>query len=576
MVDSLKGHPAIIAWEIFNEPEGMSDEFGWSDIQHVPMSAIQRFVNLCSGAIHRTDTAALVTNGSWSFKALTDVPVASLLKTGGAVPRLSLAEQQEAATRLKEKYRLSLTTDEIIHHLEGVAAITNYNYYADSRLIAAGGDLNGILDFFSVHFYVGIDPNNPTSVSPFHHPAASWGLNKPIVVAEFAMQNTVGVLKQSLYDTLFQTGYAGALAWSWTDPNFSTSDDMLAAMQFMWDHHRDAVDVHGISGAWPNVTITSPVADTTFADTAAVTIVAVASDSDGTVVSVDFFVSDTVRIGGATASPYTMVWKNISRGQYTLTAVATDNQGHKRTSNRVHITVGMPSMVRLEAEAASLQGSGMTIKNDAVASNHAFVDIATQSGSIVWTLANVPVAGSYDIAFGYKLFYDHPKTQYVNVNGTRAATVVFDGASGSTWYETGVTVNLIKGKNTVQMELFWGWMYLDYLAVPSSLIATSVEGPSGVPISFSLQQNYPNPFNPATTIEFDLPAKSVVLLRVFDLLGREVTTIVSEELQAGSYRREWNAAGVASGVYFYRLEARQAPGGQPGSFVGIKKLIVLR
>jgi hypothetical protein len=89
-----------------------------------------------------------------------------------------------------------------------------------------------------------------------------------------------------------------------------------------------------------------------------------------------------------------------------------------------------------------------------------------------------------------------------------------------------------------------------------------------LPRNFTLGQNYPNPFNPATTILFGLPSKSFVLLKVFDGLGREVATLVSEELSAGSYARQWNADGLASGVYFYRLQA--------GSFIETKKLILLR
>jgi hypothetical protein len=88
------------------------------------------------------------------------------------------------------------------------------------------------------------------------------------------------------------------------------------------------------------------------------------------------------------------------------------------------------------------------------------------------------------------------------------------------------------------------------------------------PENFSLAQNYPNPFNSATTISFRLPSKSFVSLKVFDLLGREVATIVSEELSAGSYTRTWNAANISSGVYFYRLQA--------GSYIETKKLILLR
>jgi hypothetical protein len=93
---------------------------------------------------------------------------------------------------------------------------------------------------------------------------------------------------------------------------------------------------------------------------------------------------------------------------------------------------------------------------------------------------------------------------------------------------------------------------------------------------FYLEQNYPNPFNPSTAISFGLPSQSFVSLKVFDALGREVATIISEELSAGYYSRQWNAANMASGIYFYRLQARQISGGQVGVFTETKKLILLR
>ena len=93
----------------------------------------------------------------------------------------------------------------------------------------------------------------------------------------------------------------------------------------------------------------------------------------------------------------------------------------------------------------------------------------------------------------------------------------------------------------------------------------SVESPSDdLPTHFSLNQNYPNPFNPSTTISFSLPSQSFVSLKVFDALGREVATLVSEEMSAGSYSRQWNAATMSSGIYFYRLQARQTSGGKAG------------
>jgi hypothetical protein len=86
--------------------------------------------------------------------------------------------------------------------------------------------------------------------------------------------------------------------------------------------------------------------------------------------------------------------------------------------------------------------------------------------------------------------------------------------------------------------------------------------------NFILNQNYPNPFNPTTNISFTLPQRSFVSLKVFDLLGREVTTIISEEMLAGSYAKQWNAANIPSGIYFYRLQA--------GLYSETKKLILFK
>lgn len=85
---------------------------------------------------------------------------------------------------------------------------------------------------------------------------------------------------------------------------------------------------------------------------------------------------------------------------------------------------------------------------------------------------------------------------------------------------------------------------------------TSIEKiASGIPATFSLSQNYPNPFNPTTEIGFGLPKRAFVRLTVFDVLGREVTVLVDNELSAGSYRVGFDAARLVSGVYFYRLVA---------------------
>ena len=98
---------------------------------------------------------------------------------------------------------------------------------------------------------------------------------------------------------------------------------------------------------------------------------------------------------------------------------------------------------------------------------------------------------------------------------------------------------------------------------------TSVESQLGSGLtSFELLQNYPNPFNPLTTISFNLPVKSFVLLKVYDLIGREIATLISEEMSAGMHSTQWTAANMQSGIYFYYLRA--------GSYNETKKLILLK
>jgi hypothetical protein len=89
------------------------------------------------------------------------------------------------------------------------------------------------------------------------------------------------------------------------------------------------------------------------------------------------------------------------------------------------------------------------------------------------------------------------------------------------------------------------------------------------PLEFTLSQNYPNPFNPATTIEFTLPADGHVVLKVYDLTGGEVATLVDQEMAGGVYQRvTFDATRLASGIYFARLVS--------GSQAVIRKMLLLK
>ena len=99
---------------------------------------------------------------------------------------------------------------------------------------------------------------------------------------------------------------------------------------------------------------------------------------------------------------------------------------------------------------------------------------------------------------------------------------------------------------------------------------TGVESSQKIPAGFVLEQNYPNPFNPATTIRYNIPKAADVTLKVYDILGNVVQTLVNKEQQPGSYIVQFAAGSrrLSSGVYFYRLQA--------GSFLRTKKMILLQ
>jgi hypothetical protein len=174
LVTALKGYPGLYAWEVFNEPEGMTTQNGWTP-NKVDESVVQTCVNVFAAAIHAADPSALVTNGTWTF-------IANSHPTGG-----------------------SYTND-----------------YSDTALTADGGLATGTLDFYEVHYYDNWGPSSSANgasavVSPFTHNASYWntGDSKPIVIGEFYAIETNGVPAADLYTNLYDGGYGGGWAWQY-------------------------------------------------------------------------------------------------------------------------------------------------------------------------------------------------------------------------------------------------------------------------------------------------------------------------------------------------------------------------
>jgi hypothetical protein len=193
------------------------------------------------------------------------------------------------------------------------------------------------------------------------------------------------------------------------------------------------------------------------------------------------------------------------------------------------------------------------LTNDAAQKSNPSISVSDQVVNIVWEDnrdGNYEIyhKGSTDGGINWgadyrltnaALFSGRPS---VAVSGSSLHVVWYDGREGNDeiYYKRNPTGN-VTGIETIGLEL---------------------------PGDFKLEQNYPNPFNPSSTIRFQIPSSGFVLLVVHDVLGKEVATLISEQMEAGTYTKQFNVNNITSGVYFYQL--------QTGNFVETKKFILMK
>jgi len=275
-----------------------------------------------------------------------------------------------------------------------------------------------------------------------------------------------------------------------------------------------------------------------------------------------------------------------------------DAEGYKKMGESIDLNLfigedttfqqGNLEYLWFEAERFVKEGSNFNIISDPAASNGKYITVRAGVQSLnsppllQEDLLTIPFKAEYDTT--YNVFarincptYDDDSfwitvdnNQFYNANGLKTNSWEWKKLNS---YE------LSKGNHTLQIGYREDGACLDKLCITNDLSAPNGLGgidslvitdvvPEEFQYDFLLEQNYPNPFNPTTTINFSISKSSFVSLKVYNTLGKEISTLVSEKLPAGVYSVNWNAENLSSGVYFYRLIA--------GSFSQTKKLILLR
>jgi len=188
------------------------------------------------------------------------------------------------------------------------------------------------------------------------------------------------------------------------------------------------------------------------------------------------------------------------------------------------------------------------------------VPASYEGGWITWSNINMDVAANTTLIFTTYLVGAYDLNQYKTGNKSD------QNAS----YPNGVRYSK-NGISDTDMELWADWFVHTWDSnfwLQGTIQVSSVEEIDFPPTVFSLSQNYPNPFNPNTTIHFTVPQNNQVTLKIFDVMGKEVATLINEEKSEGNYEIEFNATNLPSGIYFYQLRA--------GSFNQTKKMLLLK
>ena len=187
----------------------------------------------------------------------------------------------------------------------------------------------------------------------------------------------------------------------------------------------------------------------------------------------------------------------------------------------------------------------------------------TFDGGMTWTELSTPPDG-----WGMDIEYCPGDPSKVWLCRQGSSNIFFSNDSGKTWNEQ---AGIVAPRDIVMVDSANGWILGDvgvYNTTSGGHILDVNDTKIPLITEFTVAGNYPNPFNPTTTIQYELPQRSAVQIAIYDLLGREVITLVSEIQDAGYQSVQWNASNVPSGMYFYQIRV--------GDQVQTKKLLLLK
>jgi hypothetical protein len=199
------------------------------------------------------------------------------------------------------------------------------------------------------------------------------------------------------------------------------------------------------------------------------------------------------------------------------------------------------------------------------------IAISATSNSAPFLYKSIPAQTAY---VGQLYTFQIPDSTFLDIDV--GDTLTYQATGMPSWLTFNPQTHTFQGTPTTKIKYILGVNVMDILqasAATSFTIfvvnpTTNIDDISTLPTKYGLSQNYPNPFNPSTIIEYQVPTFSRVHLKVYDVLGREVALLVNEAKNAGQYSVEWNAPGMPSGIYFYRLTTE--------NFSQIKKMLLIK